>query len=47
MPLLIVIAGITLLLVLIVVFKFNAFLAFVIVSLGVAMAEGMSLLYSR
>ena len=43
MPLLIVIAGIALLLVLIVVFKFNAFLAFVIVSLGVGVAEGMSL----
>lgn len=43
MPLLIVILGIALLLVLILVFKINSFLAFVIVSLAVALAEGMSL----
>ena len=43
MPLLIVIAGIVLLLVLIIVFKFNAFIAFIIVSLAVAIAEGMPL----
>ena len=43
MPLLIVIAGIALLLVLIIVFKFNAFISFVIVSLLVAIAEGMPL----
>jgi Gnt-I system high-affinity gluconate transporter len=43
MPLLIVIAGIVLLLVLILAFKLNAFLAFVIVSLLVALGEGMPL----
>ena len=43
MPLLIVVAGIVLLLVLILAFKLNSFLAFVIVSLAVALAEGMSL----
>jgi len=43
MPLLIVIAGIFLLLVLILVFKLNAFLAFVIASLAVGLAEGMPL----
>lgn len=41
MPLLIVILGICLLLFLIIVLKFNGFLAFVIVSLAVALAEGM------
>jgi Gnt-I system high-affinity gluconate transporter len=43
MPLLIVVLGIVLLLVLILAFKLNSFLAFVIVSLGVALAEGMGL----
>jgi Gnt-I system high-affinity gluconate transporter len=43
MPLLIVIAGIILLLILILVFKLNAFLAFVIASLAVGLAEGMPL----
>src|SRR5512133_3629211 len=43
MPLLIVIIGIALLLVLILVVKINSFLAFVIVSLSVALAEGMTL----
>jgi Gnt-I system high-affinity gluconate transporter len=43
MPLLIVIAGIILLLVLILVFKLNAFLAFVIASLAVALGERMPL----
>jgi Gnt-I system high-affinity gluconate transporter len=43
MPLFIVILGICLLLILILVFKFNSFLSFVIVSLVVAFAEGMSL----
>jgi Gnt-I system high-affinity gluconate transporter len=43
MPLLIVIAGIILLLILILVFKLNAFLAFVIASLVVALGEGMPL----
>jgi len=43
MPLLIVVLGICLLLVLILVFKFNSFLSFVIVSLSVALAEGMTL----
>lgn len=43
MPLVIVIAGIVLLLTLIIVFKLNAFLAFVIVSIAVGVAEGMSL----
>lgn len=43
MPLLIVILGICLLLVLILVFKFNSFLSFVIVSISVALAEGMTL----
>jgi Gnt-I system high-affinity gluconate transporter len=41
MPLLIVISGICLLLLLILVFKFNSFIAFIIVSLTVALAEGM------
>lgn len=41
MPLLIVILGICLLLFLIIVLKFNGFLSFVIVSLTVALAEGM------
>lgn len=43
MPLLIVILGICLLLVLILVLKFNSFLSFIIVSLAVALAEGMTL----
>ncbi|HLN55371.1 MAG TPA: gluconate:H+ symporter [Bacteroidales bacterium] len=43
MPLFIVILGIALLLVLILVFKINSFLAFIIVSLSVALAEGMTL----
>lgn len=43
MPLLIVVLGICLLLVLILVFKINSFLSFVIVSLSVALAEGMTL----
>jgi Gnt-I system high-affinity gluconate transporter len=43
MPLLIVVLGIALLLVLILPLKLNSFLAFVIVSLSVALAEGMSL----
>jgi Gnt-I system high-affinity gluconate transporter len=43
MPLLIVVLGIVLLLVLILVFKLHSFLAFVIVSLAVALAEGMGL----
>ena len=43
MPLLIVIAGIILLLVLILIFKLNAFLSFVISSLAVGLAEGMTL----
>jgi len=43
MPLVIVVLGIVLLLVLILAFKLNSFLAFVIVSLAVALAEGMSL----
>jgi Gnt-I system high-affinity gluconate transporter len=43
MPLLIVVLGIVLLLALILLFKLNSFLAFVIVSLAVALAEGMSL----
>jgi Gnt-I system high-affinity gluconate transporter len=43
MPLFIVVLGIVLLLVLILLFKFNSFLAFVIVSLAVALGEGMSL----
>ena len=43
MPLLIVIAGIILLLILILVFKLNAFLSFVISSLAVGLAEGMPL----
>ena len=43
MPLLIVVLGIVLLLVLILAFELNSFLAFVIVSLAVALAEGMSL----
>ncbi len=43
MPLLIVILGIGLLLFLILVLKFNSFLSFVIVSLTVAIAEGMNI----
>lgn len=43
MPLLIVILGICLLLILILVLRFNSFLSFVIVSLAVAFAEGMTL----
>jgi len=43
MPLLIVILGICLLLFLILVLKFNSFLSFVIVSLSVAVAEGMKI----
>jgi Gnt-I system high-affinity gluconate transporter len=43
MPLLIVVLGILLLLVLILPLRLNSFLAFVIVSLGVALAEGMGL----
>lgn len=43
MPLLIVVLGICLLLIFILVLKFNSFLSFVIVSLAVALAEGMSL----
>ena len=43
MPLLIVILGIGLLLFLILVLKFNSFLSFVIVSLVVALAEGMTI----
>jgi Gnt-I system high-affinity gluconate transporter len=43
MPLLIVVMGIVLLLVLILVFKLHSFLAFVIVSMAVALAEGMGL----
>jgi Gnt-I system high-affinity gluconate transporter len=42
MPLLIFVLGICLLLILILVFKFDSFLSFVIVSLLVALAEGMS-----
>ena len=43
MPLLIIVLGICLLLVLIIVLKFNSFLSFVIVSLLVGLAEGMNL----
>lgn len=43
MPLLIVIGGILLLFLLIARFKLNAFIAFIIVSLGVGLAEGMNL----
>jgi Gnt-I system high-affinity gluconate transporter len=43
MPLLIVILGICLLLFLILALKFNSFISFVIVSLSVALAEGMTL----
>ena len=43
MPLLIVVLGIALLLVLILGFKLNSFVAFVIVSLAVALGEGMAL----
>jgi Gnt-I system high-affinity gluconate transporter len=43
MPLIIVVLGICLLLLLILVLKFNSFLSFVIVSLAVALAEGMTL----
>ncbi len=43
MPLVIVVLGICLLLFLILVLKFNSFLSFVIVSLAVALAEGMSI----
>ncbi len=42
MPLIIVVLGICLLLILILVFKFDSFISFVIVSLLVALAEGMS-----
>jgi len=42
MPLLIFVLGICLLLILILVFKFDSFISFVIVSLLVALAEGMS-----
>lgn len=42
MPILIIFLGITLLLVLILVFKVNSFLSFIIVSLTVALTEGMS-----
>jgi Gnt-I system high-affinity gluconate transporter len=42
MPLIIVVLGICLLLILILVFKFDSFISFVIVSLLVAIAEGMS-----
>lgn len=43
MPILIVILGICLLLVLILVFKFDSFISFVVVSLLVAIAEGMNI----
>ncbi len=43
MPIIIVILGIVCLLILIVVFKFNSFISFVLVSLGVGLAEGMPL----
>jgi Gnt-I system high-affinity gluconate transporter len=43
MPLFIVVAGIIMLLILMLVFKFNAFLSFVIVSLAVGLVEGMPL----
>jgi Gnt-I system high-affinity gluconate transporter len=43
MPLLIVVLGICLLLILILLFKFDSFLSFVIVSLLVAIAEGMTI----
>ena len=43
MPLIIVILGIVCLLIIILVFKFNSFLSFIIVSLGVGLAEGMTL----
>ncbi len=43
MPLLIIILGIILLLVFIVVLKFNSFLSFIIVALAVGLAEGMNL----
>ena len=43
MPLLIVILGICLLLILILVLKFNSFISFIIVSLSVAVAEGMTI----
>jgi Gnt-I system high-affinity gluconate transporter len=43
MPLLIVVLGICLLLILILVFKFDSFISFVIVSLLVAIAEGMTI----
>ena len=43
MPLLIVVLGIVLLFILIARFKLNAFIAFIIVSLGVGIAEGMEL----
>ena len=43
MPLVIVVFGICLLLILILVLKFNSFLSFAIVSLAVALAEGMTL----
>ena len=43
MPLIIVALGIILLLILIIIFKINAFIAFIVVSLSVGVAEGMSL----
>jgi Gnt-I system high-affinity gluconate transporter len=43
MPIIIIVAGIILLLVLMLVFKLNAFLAFVMVSLAVGLAEGLTL----
>ncbi len=43
MPLIIVVLGICLLLILILVVKFNSFVSFVIVSLAVALAEGMTI----
>ncbi len=41
MPILIVILGICLLLILIMLFKFNSFISFIIVALAIALAEGM------
>jgi Gnt-I system high-affinity gluconate transporter len=43
MPLVIVILGIVCLLIFILVFKFNSFISFILVSLGVGIAEGMSI----
>ena len=42
MPIIIVVLGIIVLILLIAYWKFNAFLAFIIVSIGVGLAEGMS-----